>query len=88
MLHGRSGLPYFRRVSLVHTVYKSSESIKRPSMSKRHARTGGSLGLALAEEHDRLESECTYWLVACDIETNMSDGYKRVFDYSRETKQQ
>jgi hypothetical protein len=48
MFQGRSGLPYFRRVSLVHTVYRSSESIKRPSMSKRHALIAGGLGLVSA----------------------------------------
>lgn len=42
MFQGRSGFPYFRNVSLVHSVYRSSESIKRPSMSKRHARMAGS----------------------------------------------
>jgi hypothetical protein len=67
MFQGRSGLPYFRRVSLVHTVYRSSESIKRPSISKRHARTGGGLGLVLAKDHDECYRRWTYWLVACDI---------------------
>lgn len=43
MCHGRLGLPYSLRTSLVHMVYLSSESIKRPSMSKRHALMVGSL---------------------------------------------
>lgn len=39
--HGMSGLPYLFRTALVAKVYFSSESIKSPSMSNRHARTGG-----------------------------------------------
>ena len=41
--HGMSGLPYLFRTALVAKVYFSSESIKSPSMSNRHARTGGKL---------------------------------------------
>jgi hypothetical protein len=35
--------PYFARIAFVQMVYLSSESRRRPSMSKRHARTGGKL---------------------------------------------
>ena len=40
---GRMGLPYFWRISFVIMEYKSSESINKPSMSKRHARMRGRL---------------------------------------------
>lgn len=40
---GSEGLPYIARTSFVIMVYLSSESINRPSMSKRHARMRGSL---------------------------------------------
>ena len=41
--HGMFGFPYLFRTALVAIVYFSSESISNPSMSKRHARTGGKL---------------------------------------------
>jgi hypothetical protein len=41
MFHGSSGLPNSRRTSFVQIVYLSSESMRRPSMSKRHARMTG-----------------------------------------------
>jgi len=41
MFQGRSGLPYSWSSSLVQIVYKSSESMSSPSMSKRQARMGG-----------------------------------------------
>lgn len=48
MFHGRSGFPYSRKTAFVQMVYLSSESIRRPSMSKRQARMAGSLGQACA----------------------------------------
>ena len=45
MCHGRSGLPNSRRTWLVQMVYRSSESIKRPSISNRHALIAGGLAL-------------------------------------------
>lgn len=48
--HGIGSRPYFARIVLVHIVYLSSESIRRPSMSKRHARTGGKLKKLLAKD--------------------------------------
>lgn len=47
MFHGRSGRPYSRRTSFVQIVYRSSESMRRPSMSKRHARIAGRPDLAI-----------------------------------------
>jgi hypothetical protein len=41
--HGMSGRPNSRNMAFVTSVYLSSESIKRPSMSNKHARTGGKL---------------------------------------------
>jgi hypothetical protein len=64
MFQGRSGLPYFRRVSLVHTVYRSSESIKRPSMSKRHARMAGGLCLVSVRHYDTYRDKHTGLLLA------------------------
>lgn len=43
MFHGKSGLPYSRSTSLVQIVYLSSESINKPSISKRHARIANKL---------------------------------------------
>ena len=45
IFHGRSGLPYSCKISFVHIVYRSSESMSRPSISKRQARIGGRLVL-------------------------------------------
>jgi hypothetical protein len=64
MFQGRSGLPYFRKVSLVHTVYRSSESIKRPSMSKRHARIAGGLCLVSVKRCDTHKGPHTGSLLA------------------------
>ena len=54
---GRLGFPYIWSTSLVIWVYRSSESIKRPSMSKRHARMRGVLAFILTEWPPVLNSE-------------------------------
>lgn len=41
MFQGRSGRPFSFRMVFVTFVYMSSELIRRPSMSKMQARTGG-----------------------------------------------
>lgn len=43
MDHGSEGFPYSCRMEFVMAVYLSSESMRSPSISKRHARTGGRL---------------------------------------------
>lgn len=44
MFQGKSGRPFSLRIVLVTFVYMSSEFIRRPSMSKMQARTGGKEG--------------------------------------------
>lgn len=48
MDHGSIGFPNSWRMELVISVYLSSESIRRPSMSKRQARTRGRLEVSIS----------------------------------------